>query len=154
MRSHLSRPKRAHDSGRDTSHPLPPSHPPQTRSTLQRERWSANICSPGIGPSRRGERRWTLHLQHMTANGSSTPAPHASDSLRNPAGPGGGGGGVLWPPQQYLPEGGTAVPPPSDRPTTRSLSRWSPRTCSCLSTHDISWEAAQEQKAEGVARIS
>ena len=74
-----------------------PSQPPQTRSALQRERWSANICSPGIGPSRRGERRWTLHLRHMTANGSSTPAPHAADSLRNPAGPG-GGGGVLWPP--------------------------------------------------------
>ena len=69
-----------------------PSQPPQTRSALQRERWSANICSPGIGPSRRGERRWILHLRHMTANGSSTPAPHASDSLRNPAGSGGGGG--------------------------------------------------------------
>ena len=68
-----------------------PSQPPQTRSTLQRERWSANICSPGIGPSRGGERRWTLHLWHMTANGSSTPAPHASDSLRNPAGSGGEG---------------------------------------------------------------
>ena len=92
IRSHPSRLRRAHGSGRDTSHPLPPSQPPQTRSTLQRERWSANICSPGIGPSRGGERRWTLHLWHMTANGSSTPAPHASDSLRNPAGSGGGGG--------------------------------------------------------------
>ena len=82
--------------------PLPPSQPPQTRSTLQRERWSANICSPGIGPSRRGERRWTLHLRHMTANGSSTPAPHASDSLRNPAGSGEGGGGVPWPPHDNI----------------------------------------------------
>ena len=78
LRFHPSRPKRASKPREGIHHSPSPPSPTSADSEhpSRRETWSANICSPGNGPSRGGERRWTLHPTNMTATGSSTPAPY------------------------------------------------------------------------------
>jgi hypothetical protein len=63
LRFHLYRPKRASKLREGIHHSPSPPSPTSADSEhpSRRETWSANICSPGNGPSRGGERRWILH---------------------------------------------------------------------------------------------
>ena len=135
--------------GGDTSRPLLLSHLRRLGAAPSDGSRSPFICSPAIGPSRGGERRWTLHCwQHLRhrLDYSSTPRHGPPTLLADP-----NGAGI---PEQELPHRGLGRRSSrTPQPDTKKRVSWPPLTCSNRCTYGTHREIGNRNSAEDSALV-